>query len=80
MNKTCKSIDEINQLIPSTRIYFMGMHQFFDPDEFSSDPVKSTVVLKVFSVDAGINNQNLYNLKQQNAILYNSYFSNGFNV
>lgn len=79
-NKTCHSVSEINAILPSVLIYYYGMNSFFDPDEFLLSPIKTSVFLKVFTVEEGVNNEALYNLKQQNAILYNSYFSSSMSV
>jgi hypothetical protein len=79
-NKTCKSIDNINKILGSVIIYFYGMNSYFDPEEFIDSPIKTSVVLKVFTVNEGINNENLYNLRQSNAILYDSYFSSGLSM
>jgi hypothetical protein len=68
-------VPEIDEVMDITRVYFYGMHSYFDPDEFIESPIKTSVILKVFTVNTGVNSQQLYNLKQMNAILYNSYLS-----
>ncbi|CDW79917.1 UNKNOWN [Stylonychia lemnae] len=77
--RICKSIQEIDQVIPFSILYHHNKQLQFDQNDFTSNPVKSTLFETPFNLNTGISTAYFYKITKTRVTLKDYLLSNSMN-
>ncbi|CDW87111.1 UNKNOWN [Stylonychia lemnae] len=75
-NRICKSMEEIDQIVPFTILYYHSLQSQFDQYDFSDNPLKQTLIEVPLQLISGICSAYFYKFTETKVTLKDHFLSN----